>query len=596
MSVPPAVSVQSLRVELDSGDPVIDDVGFTVARGEILGLVGESGSGKTTTALALLGYARLGLRISQGEVTVGGKAVVGAAAMSHGVRGRLISYVAQDPAAALNPSLRIRDLLADMVRGRRKRSEARTLAIEALRRVDLPSDDGFLMRYPHQLSGGQQQRVAIALALMTEPQVIVLDEPTTGLDVVTQAHILRQVDSLRYESGLSVIYVTHDLAVVASIADRIAVMYAGHIVEEGYASDVLTAPRHPYTRGLLNALPDHRAPRKVRGIPGVAVGVGGRPNGCAFAPRCNQYIEDCARELPPLHNTDQSEHRARCILWRNTPALDDDLRHEDRSDPPTTGVLLAVSSLCATYHDRRRSVVAADNVSFDVRRGECLALVGESGSGKTTIARCIAGLHEPISGEVVFDGNRLAYRARARPREARRRLQIIFQNPADTLNPYHTVAEEIIRPALILRRVSRSEAGSELDELLDRVRLPRRVATRYARELSGGERQRVAIARALAARPDLLICDEITSSLDASVQAAVLELLGELQADLTLGLLFISHDLGVVASIAQRVIVLEGGATQEEGRTDVVLRSPQTEYTTTLIEAVPTIDRRVARP
>ena len=589
-SAPVVVRVEGLRVELRGGQPIVEDVSLDVRAGEVLGLVGESGSGKTTTALALLGYARAGSRIAGGTVEVDGQPLSGRGERAlRALRGRVVSFVPQNPATALNPALRVGDALAEMLRVHMpgKVSEDRVPA--ALGRAELPTDRAFARRYPHQLSGGQQQRVTIASALICEPTAVVMDEPTTGLDVVTQARILDEVDRLRKESGLGVVYVTHDLAVVASIADRIAVMYAGRIVEVGPAAELLSRPRHPYTRGLVASIPDHVAPRRVVGIPGVAVGVGERPDGCAFAPRCPQRVERCERDVPPLEEV-AARHAVRCFEWRRTPGLELRPPLVARIEVAQATALLRVEGLGAVHGSRHETVVAAEDVSFSLVAGECLALVGESGSGKTTIARCVAGLHEPSAGRILLDDVPLEPRAKARSREARRRIQIVFQNPTDSLNPRRRVADEIARPARILRGLSRTEANDEVTGLLARVRLPARLAGRFPGELSGGELQRVAMARALAADPDLLICDEITSALDVSVQAAVLDLLSELRIELGLSVLFISHDLGVVASVADRVLVLERGEVCEQGRVAQVLASPQNDYTRRLLEAAPRLD------
>jgi peptide/nickel transport system ATP-binding protein len=580
------VEVEGLRVELDAGAPIVEDVSLELRAGEVLGLVGESGSGKTTIALALLGYARPGTRIAGGAVEIDGRALTGSGESAvRRLRGRVVSYVPQDPSASLNPSLRIGAAVGDMVRVHAADRDPEATARAVLERVELPVDRAFLRRYPHQLSGGQQQRVTIAAALVCGPPAVVMDEPTTGLDVVTQRRILDEVDRLRREDGLAVVYVTHDLAVVAAIADRIAVVYAGRIVEEGPAADLLSRPRHPYTRGLVASIPDHVTPRRVEGIAGVAVGVGERPPGCSFAPRCPQRVGRCDADAPPPEEV-TARHAVRCFEWRRTPPL--------ALQPPVAGPrapagqeapLLAVDGLRATHG----AVVAADDVSLSIAAGECVALVGESGSGKTTIARCVAGLHEPAAGRITLDGVPLAARAKARPREARRRVQIVFQNPYDSLNPRHRVGDAISRPAVVLRGLPRHEAEAEVATLLERVRLPARLARRFPGELSGGERQRVAIARALAARPDLVVCDEITSALDVSVQAAVLELLAELRSELGLALLFISHDLGVVASVADRVLVLERGLVVEQGPVERVLARPEHPYTRRLLEAAPRI-------
>ena len=584
-----AVRVEGLCVELETGHPVLEDVSLDVNAGEVLGLVGESGSGKTTTALALMGYARRGSRIAGGMVEIAGiplseqgeKAV-------RALRGRVVSFVPQNPGTSLNPALRIGGALGDVLRAHAPHRDRDESILGALGRVGLPPTPAFARRYPHQLSGGQQQRVTIASALVCEPAAVVMDEPTTGLDVVTQARILEEVDRLRRESRLAVVYVTHDLAVVASIADRIAVMYAGRIVETGPASTLLTRPRHPYTRGLIASIPDHLRPRRLRGIPGVAVGVDERPTGCAFAPRCSQRTDECVQHMPPL-DAIAPRHLVRCFEWRATPQLEVSappaLRREGETSPP----LLKVEGLRASYDSRHETVIAATDINFDLERSECLAIVGESGSGKTTVARCIVGLHEPAAGRITLDDEALPGKAKARSLEARRRIQIVFQNPADSLNPRRRIGDEVTRPARILRGLSSHAATKETASLLERVRLPAALAGRFPGELSGGELQRVAIARALSARPDLLVCDEITSALDVSVQAAVLDLLGELRNDLGLAILFISHDLGVVASVADRVLVLESGSAREEGPTARILLHPQDAYTRSLLEAAPRI-------
>jgi peptide/nickel transport system ATP-binding protein len=583
----PVLRVDALRVELDAGDPIVEDVSLELRPGEVLGLVGESGSGKTTTALALLGFARRGTRIGSGAVEVDGRALTGRdERIVRALRGREVSYVAQDPGVALNPSLRVEELIGDVLRAHGAAPGGDGTVVAALGSVHLPADRAFARRYPHQLSGGQQQRVAIATALVCEPKVVVLDEPTTGLDVVTQARILEEIDRLRRERGVAVVYVSHDLAVVASIADRIAVMYAGRIVEEGPTASLLSRPRHPYTRGLLASVPDLGHPRAIQSIPGVAVGVGERPAGCAFAPRCLQRSDDRAlEEMPPLADL-RGGHRVRCFEWARTPPL----VVPELAAPPAVerdAPMLVVEELRAEHGGRFDTVVAARDVSFAVAVGECLALVGESGSGKTTIARCVVGLHPLAAGRVLLDGVPLAPRAARRPREARRRIQIVFQNPNDSLNPRHGVGDAVARPAQILRDLSARDARAEVARLLERVRLPARLADRYPGELSGGERQRVAIARALAAEPDLIVCDEITSALDVSVQAAVLELLAELRAELRLALLFITHDLGVVASVADRVLVLENGVVCDDGPVSTLLREPEHEYTRRLVAAAP---------
>ena len=583
------ISVENLSLRLNSGEPIVDDVSFVAGAGEILGLIGESGSGKTTTALSLLGYTRAGVEISGGRIKVGGESILGRDLNTiRSLRGRVVSYVPQDPGGSLNPSLRVGDAILDVLRAHRSGSVPRESVRTALERVELGADPHFTQRYPHQLSGGQQQRVTIAMASACQPPVAVLDEPTTGLDVLTQEKILLELRRLRDQEGMTMVYVSHDLAVVAGMADRIVVMYAGRVVESGPASEVIEHPRHPYTRALVSAIPDLRRPRSLRGIPGVGVGVGEWPPGCAFADRCDYQEPRCVAALPPLEETSPG-HVTRCVRWQEL-SLDatasGGLLAARKLD---TTPLLEVSQLEADYPYGRTRRTAVQGVSFVIGPGECVALVGESGSGKTTVGRCIAGLHVPTGGSIVFDGLELAGAARSRPLAPRRRIQIVFQNPFESLNPRHRVASSIERPLRVLRGLPQAEAEREVGELLERVRLPKRLANRFPGELSGGERQRVAIARALGAKPDLLICDEVTSALDVSVQAAVLELLQDLQRELRLSMLFITHNLGVVACIADSILVMERGSLCERGTVAEVLTMPGHEYTRRLLSAAPSL-------
>jgi peptide/nickel transport system ATP-binding protein len=583
-----ALEARELRVELLDGTPIIDGVDLALEPGRVLGLVGESGSGKTTTALALLGYARPGTRIAAGSVAIAGERLaLGDERAVRRARGRTISYVAQDPSSALDPTVRIGRAVRAML-GVHGGDPGRVEGL--LSAVGLPSDEAFRRRYPHEVSGGQRQRVAIATALACEPRVVVLDEPTTGLDVITQARVLDEIRRIQAEFGIALVYVSHDLAVVAEVAVEIAVLYAGRVVEHARTAELTARPRHPYTRGLLNSIPDHALPRRLVSMRGISAGVGAWPRGCAFEPRCEQAVPACSVALPRLVDTGAA-WLVRCPEFGRTPplALGDPLVPAVAANEPAP--VMAIEGLQATYGAGRSRMTAVRDLSFELHNGSCLALVGESGSGKTTAARCIAGLHRPAAGSILLDGKALAAHARDRSRDDRRRIQIIFQNPFESLNPRHRVGEEIIRPARILRGLDRAAGKRELAELLEQVRLPSRVATRFPGELSGGERQRVAIARALAADPAVLVCDEITSALDVSVQAAVLDLLDGLRRRLGLAILFITHDLGVVAAIADHVVVLEQGEVRERGPAGRVLTDPVDGYTRALVDAAPRLPK-----
>jgi peptide/nickel transport system ATP-binding protein len=588
LETPPVLELSGLDVRLKTGETVVDGVNLCLRPGEILGIVGESGSGKTTTALALLGYTSPGTKIVSGTLQIGGQRRTMDESMRP-LRGSTISYVPQDPGRALNPSLKIKASLQDLLRAHRAEPSDQSAVETALRRVGLDQAEVISGRYPHQISGGQQQRVSIAVALCCEPAVVVLDEPTTGLDVITQMRILAELERLRSDENVSMVYVTHDLAVVSQIADRIAVMYAGRIVEEGPAADVLTSPSHPYTRGLLASIPDHIRPRVLDPMPGIGLGVGERPDGCSFAPRCPQRSERCEVSPPELTG---NEHRVACFNAEQTPRVEtvslESLGREQKASSP---IVLEVEDLGAAHRSRHEVTVAAAGISFSISRGECVAVVGESGSGKTTIARTIAGLHPIDHGRILLHGQELPSLTTRRSPEQLRQIQMIFQNPTSALNPRHRVGDIIGRPARMLRNLSGAELPAEVDRLLEAVRLPARVSRRYPHELSGGERQRVAVARALAAGPEIILCDEITSALDVSVQAAVLKLLRDLRDELGLGLLFITHNLGVVATIADSVVVLERGAVVDHGPTGEVLRAPSAAYTRRLLDAAPSVTR-----
>jgi peptide/nickel transport system ATP-binding protein len=578
----PTLVVDRLRIiGVPSMAAIIEEVSLEVRPGEILGVVGESGSGKTTFGLALLNYCKAGTQVDGGTVTVGDKELAGLdwRAVRH-LRGRTVAYIPQSPASALNPALRIGTQLKECLSGASAAVLERVR--EVLREVALPDDDAFLKRYPHQLSGGQQQRVVIAMAFAARPALIVLDEPTTGLDVSTQEHVLRTVRDMCLNYRCAAVYISHDMAVVAELADRIAVMYSGRIVEIGSTADVLAGSRHPYTRRLLLAVPDLDARRPMVGIPGHAPSPLARPRGCAFAPRCPLADERCAAEVPEATEVGL-QHTVRCFKADlRLPPVSAPTATRGSTRPETTRPVVEVRSLQAGYGPIR----VLQDISLSVHAGECVALLGESGSGKTTLSRCISGLHADFSGELLLDGEPLATSSFKRTREQRRRIQYIFQNPYESLNPRRTVGELVLQPVTALRgRVS--NADEVIATALEHASLRPDHAHRYPDQLSGGERQRVAIARALATEPEVLVCDEITSALDVSVQSSLVGLLRRLQAEMGLTLLFITHNIALVRNIAQRVAVLEAGRIVEFGAVEEVFGDPQHAYTRALMKATP---------
>jgi len=576
--------------------PVLRGVSLEVARGQSYGLVGESGCGKSTAALAVVRYLPRNGRVRSGSIHVAGTQVLGLSGRAlREFHARKVSMVYQNPGAALNPAIRVGAQVAEtftVLGVARDEAEDRTRA--ALSRVQIADPDSVMSRFPHQLSGGMQQRALIAMALAKDPQLLILDEPTTGLDATVEAEVLDLVSQLQDELDTSVLFISHNLGVISKMCARVGVLYAGRLVEEGPVETVLQDPRHPYTVGLLRCIP-RGGLRKDHGrldtIPGFLPGLGDNLPGCVFADRCALAEEPCHTQEPPLE-TIVPGHRSRCWYHERAQALPRQEREHlelpavKRAGEP----LVQLSALTKVFRQRDHDVHALTEVTAAIWPGETLGLVGESGSGKTTLARTLLGAVAPTAGTAALEGRALPVRYRKRSQADLRALQIVYQNPDSALNRRHSVRRILLRSLKKLAGIRGQTAESRLKDLARHLRLSERTLTQKPAQLSGGLKQRVAIAKAFAGEPKLVVCDEPTSALDVSVQAAILNLLVQLQADERVSYLFISHDLGVVRYISDRIAVLYLGRLMELGPADVVFDGPHHPYTEALLSAVPSVD------
>jgi len=589
----------------------VDQVSLRIAPGEAYGLIGESGSGKSSLAYALVrhsGASRIdaaALRFKgQGLLTLSGEEL-------RSLRGRRIGMVYQDPMSALNPLMRVGRQIDEVFEHheRLSPSAARTRTLALLEQVRFGDAAATIAeRYPHQLSGGQQQRVVIAMAIACRPELLILDEPTTGLDVTTEAAILDLLSDLRRTLGCALLFISHNLAVVGRLCDRAGVLYAGRLVEEGTVLQVLTQPLHPYTRGLIGAAPSlsHRQ-HALTSIPGRLPDLRVVDPGCRFRERCPHATDACAAAGTPWRE-DAPGHAQRCRFdtraAADAPLADDAPRQPVRlvrPGFPAPQRLLSVRGLGMRYGASAGTLArwlgpaaprVLEGIDLDVDCGRTTAVVGESGSGKSTLARCIAGLLRAELGVMTQDGQPLPATLAARSRAQRQAVQLVFQNPEAALNPSHTVFQSLARPLQLYGLARAGDLRSRCIALLESVNLDASYLDRHPAQLSGGEKQRVAIARAFAAEPALVICDEPTSALDISVQAAILNQLKTLQRDRGTALLFISHDLAVVRHIADQVVVLRQGRVIESGPADTVFEHPRDPYTRALIDAVPRLPGR----
>ncbi|HSQ40286.1 MAG TPA: ABC transporter ATP-binding protein [Anaerolineales bacterium] len=615
MEESPILTVKNLAVTYKTRKRDIDavrDVSFDIYRGENLGLVGESGCGKSTAAYSIVNFLGSNGRVKSGDILFKGEQLRNRSeADLRKLRGADISMVYQEPMSALNPSMQIQDQMAESLVAHRgfSKKDAFAESLEALKKVYMPDAEGVMRRYPHQLSGGQQQRVLIAMAMLNNPSLLIMDEPTTALDVTVEAAVLDLIAELQKKYNTATLYISHNLGVVARVSDKVAVMYAGEIVELASTRDIFHRPMHPYTMGLMRCLPDVEAPKGTRTLHPIAGRVpspANLPVGCIFAPRCSLARPDCSVEHPELKEF-KPGHQVRCFrAWDWSVAqgvwkMEDTLPQAtcpDRSNTSEENVLnvhnakvyypVPFKTVGGLFGMEKRSYVrASDDVSFSVKRGRTLGIVGESGCGKSTIAKAIVGLEPLFGGQIDFLNVDVSKPLNKRGMETIRELQMVFQDPNGVLNPSYSVGDQI---AFSLRRfgtVPPDQVHAEVERLLRAVKLDESYYNRLPRQLSGGEKQRVGIARAISTNPAMVVCDEPVSALDVSVQAAVLNLLLEIQNTHNTTMIMISHDLSSVRFFSDEVAVMYLGHIMEIGSCEAIYQPPNHPYTTALLAAVP---------
>ncbi len=599
--------------------PAVIDFSLTVNKGESIGLVGESGCGKSTVAMAIMRYMGSNGTIKSGSIKFKGVELTELSEedLRH-LRGKHISMIYQEPFAALNPSLTLGNQLKEVLitHEHLSDSEASDRAVEMLTNVRLPDPERVMAAYPHQISGGQQQRVVIAMGLLSSPSLLLLDEPTTALDVTVEAGITKLIAEISKRFGTSQIYISHNLGLILEVCDRVFVMYSGEVVEEGTINSLFTWPKHPYTHGLFGCIPLPTADKNaapLKPIPGQLPLPHERPPGCNFGPRCDFFQEGrCDRGvigMGSVTGTSATDHRVRCVRWQEID-YGAEVAHGESHAPMKIGdTVLEVDNMQKYYevHDRSiaaiisgesvKYVKANEAINFDACEGETVAIVGESGCGKSTFAKVLMGLETATAGEVKHEGKDIAeIPVRERDPKQIGKLQMVFQNPFDTLNPSHTVGGQIAR---VIRKfgveTDKDKIRDRVMQLLDIVKLPRDFYYRRPRQLSGGQKQRIGIARAFAGNPSMVIADEPVSALDVSVAAAVTELLMEIQREHKTTLLFISHDLSVVRYLADRIVVMYLGQIMERGTTTEIFDPPYHPYTEALLSAVPIADPEVTK-
>ena len=605
----PVLRIQDLSVVYKSDgieSSVLRNINLDVRQSQIYGLVGESGSGKTTLGLTIMGYLPEGGTVTGGSLKFESRNLL---TLSNSERrelwGKDLSLVPQDPYSSLNPSMRVGKQITEIFRIHQDmpRQEAYDEVISWLEQVQLADPVLLMEKYPHELSGGQKQRILIALALINHPKLLVLDEPTTSLDVTTEAAVLDLLRDLILDKGISVLYITHNLGLVAGLSDRVAVLYAGELVEDGSTDNIYREPLHPYTLGLLDSVPklgSHKDQDQLTGIPGQIPDSLDLPQGCVFAPRCQLKIDLCTRVRPSLEQVN-SDHSIRCHRWQEIQ--NGEISHQiDKiqaltDSPPASEPVLKVDDLIVSYGIRgqksnsllgiKEKFNAVDGVNIEVNRQRTLGIVGESGSGKSSLALAVMGLAENVQGEINLLNIPLPSNLQQRDKDLLPKLQMVFQNLDDAFSPYLTVEEILKRPLMNLLGMTHKKAKSRVDELLKLVLIPSAYISRYPDQLSGGEKQRIAIAQAFAANPDLLIADEPVSALDVSVQANILNLLNGLQRQHKTANILISHDIAVVSYLSDEIAVMYLGQIMQFSEIEHLFRPPFHPYTEALFSAIP---------
>ena len=611
----PILDVQNLAISYETryGDvPAVRDVSFDIHRGEAHGIVGESGCGKSTVAFGVVNFLGRNGKIVNGRILFQGQDLVGrSGAELRRIRGDRIAMVYQDPMQALNPSMRLGDQMSEVLivhRGMKKK-DAEEKCVQMLERVYMPDPANVMRRYPHQISGGQQQRVVIAMALLNDPALLIMDEPTTALDVTVEAAVLDLIADLQRDFDTAIMYISHNLGVVARVSTKVGVMYAGEIVERATVEDVYLKPYHPYTQGLMRCVPrlgmDKRS-SYLHPIRGRVPSPKDLPPGCIFEPRCDYARQECRLKKPGLDEIEPG-HWVRCHFaqeiaqesWQPPKELILDLSAQ--AEGAERGETILSVENARTYYKvpskqlvggQKQYVKAVDNVSLEVKKGQTLGIVGESGCGKSTLVKTIIGMEKPTGGEFEFMGLDISSPVSKRDLALIQELQMVFQNPDSTLNPSFTVGTQIGRALRRFKTVPQGQVRNEVVRLLDMMRLGERYYARLPRQLSGGEKQRVGIARAIAGRPELVLCDEPVSALDVSVQAAVLNLLLEIQKELGTTMVFIAHDLSVVRFFCDHIAVMYLGQIAEVGPAETIYAPPYHPYTEALLSAVPIPDPR----